>query len=314
MGIVQPVWEFLSRGGKRWRSILIMFIAEIFEKDVRDMLDLCVLAELLHNGSLIVDDIEDSSERRRGQPCLHLIKGIDIALNAGNFLYFLPFKAFLERTRTRANDHLILKCYDIFFKSMVNLHLGQGLDIFWHSKLVPLTKPEPSIEEYITMCACKTGALSRMISECCVVLCEGSAELVEAFGNFAESIGVAFQIKDDILNLIEGDKDSISSLKGGIGEDIHEAKRSLMVIHCFYTASASDVKRLKEILAMRTTEEALIKEAIEIIKRNGCIEFAQKKAKEMMKQAWESIDGKLEESAAKRKLKLLVQFMVERDV
>ena len=77
--ISEPVWDFLDRGGKRWRPVLFLLIAEALGVNQQKFLDLVLLPELLHNGSIIIDDIEDSSEKRRKKPALHLIFGEDIS-------------------------------------------------------------------------------------------------------------------------------------------------------------------------------------------------------------------------------------------
>lgn len=107
-----------------------------------------------------------------------------------------------------------------------------------------------------------------------------------------------------------------SSSAGGIGEDIHEGKRTLMVIHTFQTAPHTDVHRLKEILAMKTYDQKLIQEAIEIMKRNGSIAYAKQKAEDLVLEAWQMVDRVLSDThaQAKKKLKALVQFMVQRNI
>lgn len=102
--------------------------------------------------------------------------------------------------------------------------------------------------------------------------------------------------------------------KGGVGEDIHEGKRTIMVIHCFNNAPQEDAKRLKEILSLHTNDRELILEAIDILKRNGSIEFAKKKANQLITDAWAQVDPLLPNSPAKNKLKALVDYLIERDV
>src|SRR3989344_2699159 len=74
----EPIWDLLDRGGKRWRPALFMMVAEALGADAKKYLDLVVPVEIIHNGSLMIDDIEDSSETRRGKPCTYKIFGSDI--------------------------------------------------------------------------------------------------------------------------------------------------------------------------------------------------------------------------------------------
>lgn len=151
-----------------------------------------------------------------------------------------------------------------------------------------------------------------MSAKMSAIISGATEEQVEAIGKFAESIGIAFQIQDDILNI--QDATALSQNKGGVGEDIHEGKRTIMVIHSFNNGAESDVKRLKEILAMKTNDAELIHEAISILKRNKSIEFAQKKMRGLITEAWTELVNVLPPSAAVAKLKALVDYLIEREL
>ena len=102
------------------------------------------------------------------------------------------------------------------------------------------------------MCAYKTGTLARMAAKMAAVLSGANKPLVEKLGHFAESIGVAFQMQDDILDLTGQE---FAKKKGGVGQDITEGKRSLMVIYTLKKANSTDKKRLIEILNMHTSDQ-----------------------------------------------------------
>lgn len=101
---------------------------------------------------------------------------------------------------------------------------------------------------------------------------------------------------------------------GGLGDDIQEGKRTIMVIHCFDTAPPHHVMRLKQILSMHTPNPELIDEAIGIIQKNNSIEFAKKKAEELVLEAWKLMEKILPESDAKSQLKELASFLIQRDI
>jgi geranylgeranyl pyrophosphate synthase len=140
------------------------------------------------------------------------------------------------------------------------------------------------------------------------MLGNGTWKQINALGKFAESIGIAFQIQDDILN--------ITNDKWGkdFGEDITEGKKSLIVIKTFEQANEIDKKRLVEILNLKTKDKELIKEAIEIIKKYSGIKDSKKVAEELVSKAWKEIDSELPDSDSKNKLKLFADFMIERDI
>jgi len=303
--LTEPVWDFLSRGGKRWRPALFMLIAEALGADMKKARDFAMVPELAHNGSIMVDDVEDSGEMRRGKPCTHKIYGVDIAINAGNLMYFLPMLAFMKNKES-FDDKTMLRAYEVFAQEMINIHFGQGLDIWWHKG----GSENVTEGQYMQMCACKTGTLARMAARLAVVIAGGTREQEEKIGRIAESIGVAFQIQDDVLSA----SGSEFQKRKGYGDDITEGKRTLMVIHTLNKASDKDRKRLIEILDMHTREPKLIGEAIALLNRHGSIEYAKRAARKIVNDAWSDAESLLPESDAKEKLSSFVDFLIERKI
>ena len=304
--LLEPSWNFLSRGGKRWRPILFLLISKAISGDIKKIKDFVLIPELIHDGTLIIDDIEDQSEFRRGKPCLHKIFGEDIAINVGNFLYYLPLLVFIKN-KNKFKPEILLRAYGTYIQEMINIGFGQGTDIFWHKgKAKKITK-----SQYLQMCVFKTGCLSKMAAKLAVVLSGGSDQLAEKIGRVAEAIGVAFQIQDDILNLTG---EEFAKRKGGLGEDITEGKRSLIVIHTLEKADKKDRKRLLEILDMHTTRQKIRNEAIRIIQNYGSIEYAKEKAKSLVREAWKETDKLLPESLAKNRLNEFVNYLIKRKI
>jgi len=306
--LVQPIWDFIGRGGKRWRPILFLLVTEAVGGDVEKVKDMVVIPELVHNGSIIIDDIEDQGEIRRGKPALHKIFGVDIAINAGNFIYFFPLLA-LIKNRDKFEPEVLLRAYETYTQEMINLGFGQGADIYWHKgQAEDITE-----DEYLQMCAFKTGCLSRMAAKLAVVLSGGSKELAVAAGRVAEAMGVGFQIQDDILDitLLGEEREKFGK---AFGNDIKEGKRTLMVIHALQKASQEDKKRLIEILNKHTDDLEERREAIEIIQKYGSVKYAQEVAREIMRGAWGEADKLLPPSPAKERLREFVNFLIERKV
>jgi len=309
-GIAEPIWDLLSRGGKRWRPVLFLLIAEALGKDPEKVKDFVIIPEVVHNGTLMIDDIEDNSELRRGKPCTHKIFGVDIAINAGNTMYYLPLLA-LMKNKDKFNTEILVKVYEIYIQEMINLSFGQAYDITWHKGLANadiLTE-----KQYLQMCAFKTGTLARMSAKIAAVLSDASDEQTEAIGKLTETIGVAFQIQDDILNLT-ATSDSAQFVKDYIGSDMTEGKRTLMVIHTLQKASEDDRKRLIEILKMHSSDSKIKEEGISIIKKYDSVNYAKEFAKNMVKEAWKDVDNLLPESEAKDKLKAFADYLVEREI
>jgi len=306
--IAQPIWDFLERGGKRWRPALFLLVVEALGENAEKFLDFAIIPEVVHNGSIMVDDVEDDSTFRRGKPCTHRIFGIDIAINTGNTMYFLPLLT-LIKNRNRLPTKTFNKIYEIYTKEMINLSLGQAMDIAWHRGLANADLITEA--QYLQMCAYKTGALARMAAKMAAVLANADENVVEKIGRFAEAVGVAFQIQDDILDLTS---EEFSEKKGGRGQDITEGKRTLMVIHTLEKAEPGDKERLIEILKMHTTEQRLRDEAINIMQKYGSIEYAKQFARNLVQQSWKEVDLILPLSDAKEKLRAFAKYLVERKI
>jgi len=306
--IAEPFWEFLDRGGKRWRPVLFLLICESLGVNSRSVLDFAVIPEIIHNGTLIADDVEDQSDLRRGKPCTYRLFGLDIAINLSTLMFFLPMLSLISKKKKISPDKAN-RLYEVYVQEMVNISLGQAIDIAWHKGLISPCKI--SEQEYLQMCAYKTGTLARMAAKMACILAGADEKIVEKMGRFAESLGIAFQIRDDILDLVG---EEFAKGKGGLGKDITEGKLTLMVIHTLQNASASDREKLTKILEAHTDDEQKRSEAIEIIKKYGSIDYAKKIAAEMVKESWNEADKILPPSKAKERLRSLVNYLIERKI
>jgi len=304
--IANPLWDMLDRGGKRWRPALFLLICEALDKKSEHCIEFAIIPEVIHNGTLVIDDIEDSSEIRRGKPCAHKIFGDDIAINAGNAMYYLPLLPMMAN-RDKLSAEMQRNIYEIYAQEMINLSMGQAMDIAWHRGIA--NADQLNEEDYLQMCAYKTGTLARMSAKIAAVLSDAEPKLVEKLGRLAESIGVAFQMQDDILDLTG---EEFAKSKGCVGGDISEGKRSLLVIFTLQQSEATDKKRLLEILAMHTTEQKLRNEAIAIIKKYGAFEHVKTLAENMVKDSWNEVDKLLPTPLAKEKLKAFAEFLITR--
>jgi geranylgeranyl pyrophosphate synthase len=307
-GIAEPIWEILDRGGKRWRPALFLLICETLGRTSDDCLDFAIIPEVIHNGTLIIDDLEDSSELRRGKPCTYRIFGVDIAVNAGNAMYYLPLLPLTEK-KAQLPAETLRDIYEVYVQEMINLSLGQAMDITWHRSMA--NADDLNEEDYLQMCAYKTGTLARMSAKISAVLAGANKELVEKLGRFAESIGVAFQMQDDVLDLTGKE---FAEKKGGVGQDITEGKRTLMVIRTLKNASNADRKRLIQILNMHTSVQALRDEAIAIMQKYDAIAHVKRTDTRIVEESWNEVDELLPASEAKEKLKAFAEFLIKRTI
>lgn len=305
--IFRPANYLLEQGGKRWRPILMLTVIDALGKNSADFIEFSVIPEVIHNGTLIHDDIEDSSTMRRGAPAVHVKYGIDVALNLGDFMFYFPVVALLD---TKKVDNAIkMRALDIYQRDMLRITIGQATDIAWHNSMVdPMGVSE---SQYLQMVYAKTGVLSSMAAKLGAVLGGANDELVNALGNFGASIGVAFQLEDDLLNVTES---ALAKGKGGIGDDITEGKITMMVIYVLEHGNEEDKAKLIGILKEHTRDKERIKDAIAIIKKYKADEYVKALATRLMDEAWGRVDKLLPESPAKHRLKAVSDFLINRSI
>ncbi len=297
----RPAGELLHRGGKRWRPVVMLLSCEL-AGGTDEALTFVPVVEFSHNGSLIIDDIEDHSVRRRGKEAVHLMFGEDLSINAGNMLYFLPGHII---ERADIPDSLKVKIYAFYTENMMRLHFGQGLDILWHRNkdLVPLP------EEYEQMCRFKTGSLARMAAQIGAASGGGGEKEISLLGSVCEDMGVGFQIMDDVANLTTGNpgKDR--------GDDIVEGKKSLPVIYHLEN-NPGDRAVFQELFTQAENKgfshaQDEIGKAINLMTQSGSIARARERGKKLLSRASERVYTEFGEQDAAVLLREMIQKFAE---
>ncbi|WP_049924045.1 polyprenyl synthetase family protein [Halopiger djelfimassiliensis] len=302
-----PLWDLLDRGGKRWRAVLFLVFVEGFGEDPAEYLPYACIPEILHNGTIIVDDVEDEAAKRRGDPALHHVYGRDVALNAGNAMYFLPLKILTANPADLPADRR-LAAYEMLMDELNRTHLGQGMDICWHNE--PAVRVSPA--EYLEMCACKTGCLGRIVARLAAIITDQPPEVERAVANYAELTAVAFQIGDDILD-VENSLGRAGEFGKEFGNDVREGKKTLLVIHAIEESPPETAARLETILERDTNTDEEVLEALSILESAGSIEYARERALELAEKARAEIDGLDFDPETTRKLHEFTEFVIERE-
>lgn len=305
--IMEPARHILGGGGKRLRPVLTLAVLEAFGKDSNNYIEFSTIPEIVHNATLIHDDIEDGSSERRGLPVVHVKYGLDIALNLGDFMFFFPMNAIT--TSTKIDDTVKVRLLKMYAIQMQRLGIGQGVDLAWHNQLVDISTRD--VNHYLQTAFDKTGALTGMAAQIGAILAGADDPAVNIMGEFGASIGVAFQIKDDLLNVA---KSGVSDNKGGIGEDITEGKVTLMVLYALQNAPVGDRMRLMSILKEHTSDAPKIKEAIEIMERAGSMRYAEWFASKLIAESWAKASRALPDTPATARLKSIADFVINRTV
>ncbi len=193
-GVSAPLWTLAERGGKRWRSTVsrLAFLASGGAAPAPT--PICEVAELLHTGSLIVDDIQDGATERRNGPAAHVVHGVPVALNAANTAYFRA----LEILRRWMPDAIRLRALDMLAEELFAAHLGQALDLALgrHLREARLTT-----QHYFVLARAKTGALVRIAARLGAIAANGVAAKETALGEWASELGIAYQIANDVDDL-----------------------------------------------------------------------------------------------------------------
>ena len=260
--LLEPYRYISSVPGKDVRGKLIDCFQLWLQVDEggRILSEIKEIVALLHNASLLVDDIEDNSKLRRGVPVAHSIFGIAPVINTANYVYFLA----LERCQ---NLHSPL-AMQVFVSELLNLHRGQGHDILWRDNV-----DCPTEEQYCEMVMDKTGGLFRLAVGLMKAFATQNRDV--CFTPLVNNLGLYFQIRDDLINL--ADEQYMKSKS--FCEDLTEGKFSFPIIHCI-RSDPSDT-RLLSILKQRTDDVDVLHYAQQMIKDAGSLHYTRKKCKEL---------------------------------
>jgi geranylgeranyl pyrophosphate synthase len=201
--LMRPIAGLASNPGKRIRAQLVSFSYRLLAGDrplsyaaTKRHRSCAEAIELLHAGSLIVDDIEDGSTVRRGRPALHRVYGMPIALNAGNWLYFWP-AALLKQSGLSEDDLLLV--YEHYHSTLLRAHFGQALDL---GTRVDTLAQDAVTEVCLASMRLKTGALMGFATLLGAALADASEQLLSSIEQFGRDLGVALQMFDDLGNAI----------------------------------------------------------------------------------------------------------------
>ena len=342
--LMEPVRVIADRGGKSWRSYGALACCDVVGGDSRQFIEWLAMPEFMHVGSLIVDDIQDVSEERRGGPCAHLIYGEPLCINAGTAAYFMCEHLIKAPNLT---DSQLNKVYQLYFACLRGGHAGQALDIYGLDYLMPEAVKEGksdvleerSLAIHMLKTAVPAGTLARMGA----LVGGGTDEQIEAVGRYFESVGLAFQIMDDVLNLrglyfgkqdegkgtvAEAEKAKhketaqAMGLGGGdkkkktlkvLGEDIMCGKVTMPVAKAMARMpKRADREALWETIKSKPQDEKVVADVIATLEACGALDACQSQADKLVEDAWKELDVKVPDSFSKMMLRSFGWFVVRR--
>jgi geranylgeranyl diphosphate synthase type II len=257
-----------SRPGKALRPALCVATSRAFGGNDGQILPVAAAIELLHNAFLVHDDIVDGSQRRRGRPTLPCEFGVGLALNAGDALAVLA-NQILRRHAACMDAGLADRLLDEFDRMALRTLEGQATELGWRRDRVQELGPEDYLDLimhktcwYTTVHPLRVGALTGS---------DGVADLVP-MARFGFFLGAAFQIQDDLLNLLGTEQEYGKE----IGGDLYEGKRTLPLIHLLRTARGDDRQTVDDYLRLERSERtaAMVSEIRGLLHDYGSMEFA----------------------------------------
>ncbi|KAI6785535.1 Geranylgeranyl pyrophosphate synthase-like protein [Emericellopsis cladophorae] len=252
---IRGPYDYISSApGKKFRTQLICGLKLWHRVPVESLETITSVVRMLHNASLLIDDIQDNFTLRRGRPVAHSIYGVAQTINSANFVYFLA----LEELQKLRNPK---EAVEIFTQEMLALHRGQGMDLFWRDSLTC-----PTEADYLEMVSNKTGGLFRLA----VRLMQSESDMGVDCMPLINVMGLIFQIADDYKNLAD---DNYTQSKGYC-EDLTEGKFSFPVIHSIHSSPGNQV--LLNILSQKPTELEIKRYAVEYMQSTGSLEYTRR--------------------------------------
>jgi len=260
--VILGPYDYLSaHPGKDIRSALINAFDQFLRVPPMSLAIITKVVGMLHTSSLLIDDVQDSSQLRRGIPVAHNIFGTAQTINSANYVYFLALKE-LQKLENRD------EAMDIFTNELLHLHRGQGMDLYWRDTLTC-----PTEDDYLEMVQNKTGGLFRLAVK--LMQAESPERGHLDCVPLVNLMGLIFQICDDYLNLSSG----LYTQNKGFCEDLTEGKFSFPVIHSIRSNQGN--LELINILKQKTQDEDVKRYAVKYMESTGSFEYSKKVIREL---------------------------------
>jgi geranylgeranyl diphosphate synthase, type II len=309
--LYDPIAAYLKRVGKGVRPALCLATCRAFGGDAHKALPSAAALEILHNAFLVHDDIEDGSEFRRDQPTMQREYGLALAVNTGDALQALGIRV-LRANLSRLGPVASARIFDEFDHLLIQSLEGQAMELGW----IRDNDCTVSEDDYLLMILKKTCWYS-FIQPCRIgaLVAGQTGPALDRFNRFGYFVGAAFQIQDDVLNLIGDAKVYGKEIAG----DLWEGKRTLILAHLFQAADASESQRLRAIFAhpREGRTQADIDWIYSRLEHHGSIEYARTAARQLVQASaheFQRAYAGAREGEDKAFVRALVEYMIQRQV
>ncbi|CAI4228015.1 unnamed protein product [Auanema sp. JU1783] len=286
VSLLAPFEYIRTMSGKQIRSKLSLAFNEWLDVEHSLLTSIMEIVEMLHNASLMIDDIEDSSVLRRGLPVTHSIYGTPRTINTANYVYFVALEKCLKLNSQEATQ--------IFTEQLLELHKGQGKELFWRDSLIC-----PNENQYEMMVIQKTGGLFFLA----VRLMSLFSTKKKDFHNLLRLLALYFQIRDDYLNLVSSDMAKLKT----VAEDLTEGKFSFPIIHSIQNFANKHDDPVLNILRQRTTSVDVKQYCIKLMEERGSFRYTVERLNNLSEQ----INNELVSLGGNRKLEDVMSLLQE---
>jgi len=292
--------HLIVNGGKRLRPYMVIRSCQILKGKVSNAMPAASAVEMVHNFSLVHDDIMDNDEMRHGVPTVHKKFGMPIAILAGDVLFS---KAFQIITDSKLSPIATTQLISRLAKACVDICEGQLLDV----KMAEERKI-PSQAEYITMIGKKTATLFDVSCAMGAICATNKAKDISNLSSFGRNLGIAFQITDDLIGVMGDPKIT----KKPVGNDLREGKKSLPILMAIKSAKGNNKKIILKAFGNSKISKKDLNRAVDVIRSLGIEESVRKQALKYAEKAEKSLVSY--SGSAKTELISLLDFVVKRSV
>ena len=233
VSLYEPGAYILNSGGKRLRPLLVLLSAKAVGGSFKNAYNAAASVEMLHNFTLVHDDIMDNADKRRGRLTLHKKYDHNTAILTGDSLLSVAYEYLLKDCNGSAKELI-----SSFTHGLIEVCEGQSMDTDFESR------KNVSLSEYITMIKKKTAAMAEMCCRIGALLGGGSKDQVTALGNYGLNLGIAFQIQDDLLDISADEK----KFGKTIGGDLVEGKKTFLFLEALEKSIGEDRRRLLKVI------------------------------------------------------------------
>ncbi len=262
--LYEPLKYLLSGGGKRIRPVLMIFCCEAAGGKMEDAVYASAAIELLHNFTLVHDDIMDNADTRRGKETLHKKWNDNVAILSGDHLIGMAYMNLIKTDSGRLNEIV-----SSFTEGILEVCEGQSFD-----KEFEIRK-DVRLSEYLMMIGKKTARMLETSAEVGALIGNGSDEIIHNLKKYASNLGIAFQILDDLLDINASEEE----LGKKIGGDLLEGKKTFLILKALeLVKDENDLQKIKSVIdnnGLKPGDEKDILEIKNIYERSGVIEFAK---------------------------------------